>query len=67
MYRYSLKELRLYIDDEENQQHKVIALQKPLIASTLDDITRFIEKSAERLDWLPNGHKEAGIVIDLRA
>ena len=65
MYRYSLKELRLYIDDEENQQHKVIALQKPLIGSTLDDITRFIEKSAERLDWLPNGHKEAGIVLDL--
>lgn len=65
MYKYKLADLRIYIDDEENQQHKVISLQKPVIGSSLDDITRFIEIQAERLHWLPNGHAENGVVINV--
>ena len=62
MYRYKLSEFRLYIDDVENQQHKIVALVKPVKGNTIEDITRFIENRAETLQWLPNGHMEVPVL-----
>lgn len=66
MYRFKLAELKLYIDDPENNQHKIVVLKKPLVRDTLEGILDFIQERAEVLHWLPNDIQDDGVIIDTR-
>lgn len=53
-YHLKLESMTLKVYDNENQQHKIFEVRKPISGETVEQIWDTVESRLAILPWLPN-------------